>query len=234
MKIGLGAVIVAAGKGTRMNTPESKQYLLLEDKPILVHTIQAFERFALIEHITVVVGSEHIERVQNWTSRYEFKKQVKVVAGGKDRQESVYEGLKQLPENIEWVLIHDGVRPFILQEQMQACWEAAQITGSAVLAVPVKDTIKTVGSDMRIKNTPDRQSLWAVQTPQAFRVSEIADAHRRAASEGYVGTDDASLMERMGRPVQVVMGDYRNIKITTPEDLRIASVILEEIRTAQS
>jgi 2-C-methyl-D-erythritol 4-phosphate cytidylyltransferase len=124
-----------------------------------------------------------------------------------------------LPQCIDWVLIHDGVRPFVAEEQVMACWKQAQIDGAAVLAVPVKDTIKIVNADGYIESTPNRRSLWAIQTPQAFRLSQIIAAHERAVADDFIGTDDAMLLERMGGTVAVVEGSYDNIKITTPEDL---------------
>ncbi|MFD2672496.1 2-C-methyl-D-erythritol 4-phosphate cytidylyltransferase [Marinicrinis sediminis] len=225
----VGVVIVAAGKGSRMKSAEHKQYLNIKDKPILLHTLEAFQRSRYIDHMTVVVGASDVERVKGWVHTGQLHKVEQVLAGGRERQESVYLGLTQLPADIEWVLVHDGVRPFITSSGINDCLEAARQYGAAVPAVPVKDTIKKVGADQVIVETPERQSLWAVQTPQAFRASHLLAAHEAARKDGFTGTDDASLLERMDEPVKVVMGDYRNIKITTPEDLSVATQICDEL-----
>ncbi|MBY0165270.1 2-C-methyl-D-erythritol 4-phosphate cytidylyltransferase [Cytobacillus firmus] len=215
-----GAVIVAAGKGTRMGTRESKQYLVLDGKPIIVHTLEAFSRIPWLQEIVLVTGMEDVPRCQSWIQEYGLDKVSAVIPGGRERQQSVYQGIKQISS--EWVMIHDGVRPFVTQEEIEACRDAAIREGASVLGVPVKDTIKQVNGKGLITGTPDRQSLWAVQTPQAFRLSDLLSAHEAAAKEEFTGTDDAMLMERAGHPVTVVEGKYSNIKITTPEDLEYA------------
>jgi 2-C-methyl-D-erythritol 4-phosphate cytidylyltransferase len=226
----LGVVIVAAGKGSRMRTTESKQYLLLSGKPILVHTLELFERIADVSSIVLVVGATDLERCRKYAREYKLGKIVDVIPGGAERQHSVMEGLQALPSDTEWVLVHDGVRPFVTEEQVLACWHQAMRTEAAVLAVPVKDTIKIVNASGQIQSTPERRSLWSIQTPQAFRLSLLLEAHRRAAEDGFLGTDDSILVERLGVAVQVVEGDYYNIKITTPEDLHWAEWIVKHIR----
>ncbi|ALS26149.1 2-C-methyl-D-erythritol 4-phosphate cytidylyltransferase [Paenibacillus cisolokensis] len=219
-----GAVVVAAGRGTRMGTAESKQYLLLRDKPILVHTLETFQSMAEIAEIALVVGKDDIGRCSEWTSRYGLTKVRAIVEGGRERQHSVMRGLAAL--GTDWAMVHDGVRPFVRASSIRACCAAAERVGAAVLAVPVKDTIKQVGPDGLIASTPDRRSLWAIQTPQAFRRSLLQEALERAAAEGFLGTDDAMAVERTGAPVAVVEGDYTNIKITTPDDLAWAEFLL--------
>jgi len=229
----LGVVIVAAGKGTRMRSAESKQFLELGGKPILVHTLQLFEAIPEVDDIVVVSGEEDIDRCRAFVDTYSLDKIRAVVGGGAERQHSVRIGLDALAQvapEAQWVLVHDGVRPFVKRSHVIACWQAAMNCGAAVLAVPVKDTIKIVDERGRIEATPDRRSLWAIQTPQAFRLSALRIAHKRAAAEGFVGTDDAMLIERLGETVQVVEGDYSNIKITTPEDLPWAEWWLREGR----
>jgi 2-C-methyl-D-erythritol 4-phosphate cytidylyltransferase len=216
----LGAVIVAAGRGTRMGTKESKQYLPINGKPILVYTLEAFEKAAEISAVVLVVSQEDIVHCQSYIEKYGLTKISAIVAGGTSRQSSVYEGLQHL--NTEWVIVHDGVRPFVSTESMIDCWRAAEQYGAAVIAVRVKDTIKIADEAGMVHSTPDRNSLWAIQTPQAFRRSDLIIAHKKAAQDGYQGTDDASLMERSGIPVRIVEGDYGNIKITTPDDLKWA------------
>lgn len=221
----VGVIIVAAGRGTRMGTKESKQYLQLRNKPIIVHTLEKFDRHPMIREIVLVTGEQDVERCKAWISEYGIQQAVKVIPGGAERQESVYRGLQQIGS--PWVLVHDGVRPFVTEEQITACINTAVIHGASVLAAPVKDTIKQVDEQGLVTATLERRSLWAIQTPQVFRCSELLDAHERAAQDGFTGTDDAMLLERLDLPVKVVEGGYRNIKITTPEDLDYAEFILQ-------
>ncbi|MHA6481181.1 2-C-methyl-D-erythritol 4-phosphate cytidylyltransferase [Paenibacillus sp. strain BS8-2] len=222
-----GVVVVAAGRGTRMGTKESKQYLRLADKPILVHTLELFQRMDLIREIALVVGSEDIDRCRDWVSEHGLTKVAHVLEGGAERQHSVLRGLRSLSEH-EWVMVHDGVRPLVSESAVEACCEAALAVGASVLAVPVKDTIKQVDGEGIIVATPDRRSLWAIQTPQAFRRELLLEAHERAQSDGFLGTDDAMVVERLGHPVKVAEGEYTNIKITTPEDLPYAEFLLAQ------
>ncbi|GAA4873080.1 2-C-methyl-D-erythritol 4-phosphate cytidylyltransferase [Paenibacillus vulneris] len=226
----LGVVIVAAGKGSRMRTEESKQYLELDGKPILVHTLALFQRIAQVDTIVLVTGANDVERCKAYVEQYGLHKVRHIIVGGKERQDSVYRGLQALKGIVEWVMVHDGVRPFAAEEHIMACWRKAKETEAAVLAVPVKDTIKVVDPEGTIQSTPDRRSLWAIQTPQAFRFSLLLEAYERAEKEQFTGTDDAMLVERIGTPVQVVEADYYNIKITTPEDLPWASWIIQNVR----
>ncbi|XEC97768.1 2-C-methyl-D-erythritol 4-phosphate cytidylyltransferase [Paenibacillus tarimensis] len=226
MKEAWGAVIVAAGRGTRMGTKESKQYLLLRGKPILVHTLEKFEAIEEVTQVALVVGEQDVARCESWIMEYGLSKVKAVVAGGKERQDSVYRGLRALHN--EWVLVHDGVRPLVTAEAVRRCCNAAKQAGAAVLAVPVKDTIKQVNDAGLITATPDRRSLWAIQTPQAFRRLQLLEAHERAQREQFVGTDDAMAVERIGVEVAVAEGEYTNIKITTPEDLPIAELWLSQ------
>ncbi|MEC0371262.1 2-C-methyl-D-erythritol 4-phosphate cytidylyltransferase [Paenibacillus chibensis] len=221
----VGVVVVSAGRGTRMGTRESKQYLLLQNKPIIIHTLEVFERMPLVQEIVLVTGADDIDRCSAWIAEYGLRKVVKVIPGGRERQESVYKGLMEI--GTEWVMVHDGVRPFVEPEHVLACCRQAQLSGAAVLAVKVKDTIKQVSESGIIEATPDRRSLWAIHTPQAFRLSELKKAHELAEADGFTGTDDSMLVERMGVPVAVVEGSYTNIKITTPEDLAYASFMLQ-------
>lgn len=226
----LGVIIVAAGKGSRMGTAESKQYLQLGQKPILVHTLQLFQNIHEVNEIILVVGGNDVDRCTGYVQAYDLSKVTHVLAGGAERQDSVRQGLAALAKDTAWVLVHDGVRPFVTREHVFGCLAKAQDQHAAVLAVPVKDTIKIVDTEKRIQSTPDRRSLWAIQTPQAFRLSLLQEAHDRALQEGFMGTDDAMLVERIGTTVHVVEGDYYNIKITTPEDLPWAEWILQHVR----
>lgn len=220
MSNSVGVVIVAAGRGTRMGTVESKQYLLLQGKPIIVHTLEVFQQHELISEIVLVTGAEDVARCREWIQQYKLDKVTAVVSGGSERQHSVHKGLLKL--GTTWVMVHDGVRPFVHPREIEACYERAKQMGASVLAVPVKDTIKQVDSEGKVLSTPDRRSLWAIQTPQTFRLSDLLEAYEAADREGFLGTDDSSLAERAGIAVSVVEGSYRNIKITTPEDLDFA------------
>lgn len=203
-----------------MGTVESKQYLLLQGKPIIVHTLEVFQRHPLISQIVLVTGKEDVDRCREWVKTYRLDKVISVVTGGSERQHSVHRGLRHL--QTAWVMVHDGVRPFVQINEITACYELAREIGASVLAVPVKDTIKQVDKDGKVLSTPDRRSLWAIQTPQTFRLSELLAAYESAERDGFLGTDDSSLAERSGIPVAVVEGSYANIKITTPEDLDFA------------
>lgn len=218
-----GAVVVAAGRGSRMGMRESKQYLMLEDKPIFIHTLEAFDRHPEIAEMVLVTGGQDVDRCRSWIAEFGMTKQVQVIPGGAERQQSVYQGLLHI--SAPWVLVHDGVRPFVTREQISACCEAAIEHGASVLAVPVKDTIKQADGRGWVASTLDRRVLWAIQTPQAFRRDDLLAAHERAEREGFTGTDDSMLVERLGLPVKLVEGAYSNIKITTPEDLDYAEFI---------
>lgn len=228
----VGVVVVAAGKGTRMGTATSKQYLPLAGKPVLVHTLEAFEAMDFVGPVVLVVPEGDEPRCEAFKAEYRLDKVKVVLAGGTERQASVYRGLKAIPAGVEWVMVHDGVRPFITEEETLLCLKKAKEHGAAVLAVPVKDTVKIVSPEGKIESTPDRRSLWAIHTPQAFRLSELMAAHEQAEREGFVGTDDAMLMERLGHQVHVAEGRYTNIKLTTPEDLEWAEYRLTHTKGA--
>lgn len=219
-----GAVIVAAGKGKRMGAGMSKQYLPLAGKPILVHTLEAFERLEQVSEIALVVGEADADYCRGLVEQYGLHKVKAVVGGGAERQDSVYRGLQAL--SAPWVMVHDGVRPLVSGAAVERCCQAAMQHGAAVLGVPVKDTIKQVNGQGVIAGTPDRQCLWAIQTPQAFRREVLQHALERAIADGFLGTDDAAAVERTGATVAVAEGDYTNIKITTPEDLPLAELWL--------
>jgi 2-C-methyl-D-erythritol 4-phosphate cytidylyltransferase len=224
------ALIPAAGMGRRMGASINKQYLELAGRPILAHTLALFENSPDIDRIIVISPQEETsfcrEQVVN---RYGFRKVHDIVAGGAERQDSVRNGLAALPgaREDDVVLVHDGVRPFMPAALLPEVIATAQQVGGCVVGVPVKDTVKEV-SDHRVIGTPERERLWLAQTPQAFPFSVIRRAHDRALAENFRGTDDASLVERLGLPVAMVQGSYRNIKITTPEDLTLAYAFLGE------
>jgi len=207
------AIITAAGQGKRMGRP--KQFLELDGQTILELTLAVFDRTKCIDSIILVVNQEDIERTRD----FKFSKLIKVVAGGAERQDSVRAGLAVLPNDCSLVAIHDGARPFITSEIIESAVKEAEKSGAVVVSVPVKDTIRTT------EKTLKRDELWAVQTPQVFKKELILEAFEKYGSKPV--TDDAMLVEKLGRPVKMVMGSYSNIKITTPEDLIIAQAILK-------
>ncbi|TJY38892.1 2-C-methyl-D-erythritol 4-phosphate cytidylyltransferase [Cohnella pontilimi] len=219
-----GAVIVAAGRGKRMAASDNKPYLTIAGRPVLAYTLEAFERCPEVEAIVIVAAAGEEPRASELVLREGFRKVTAIVPGGAERQDSVAAGLAAL--STAGVLVHDAARPLVTPAQIAACCEAAERHGASALAVPVKDTIKIVDGEGMIVSTPDRATLWAVQTPQAFRRSELLDAHRAAREAGTAATDDAMLLERLGRKVAAVPGDYMNLKITTPEDLLAAELFL--------
>ena len=222
----VSVVIPAAGKGSRMGMEQNKQYVEVLGKPILARTVQSFEDCSLVDEIIIAAGEEEVEYCERMiVERYGFRKVKAVIAGGASRQQSVYKGLQQVRDDCGIVLIHDGARPFIGVDSIAACISAAEENGAACAAVPVKDTIKRADTEGFVKKTVDRRSLWSIQTPQAFQYGLIVEAHHKAAVEGFDGTDDAVLAERLGHKVRLVMCSYYNIKITTKEDLAIAEAI---------
>lgn len=230
------ALIVAAGTGSRMGTDTPKQFLELNGMPILGHTLRVFQDSALIDSIVVVTAPEEISYVQEEIVRkYGFTKVTDVVAGGAERYESVYQGLLCC-EDSDYVFIQDAVRPFVTEEILQRGWETVRNYGSAICGVPSKDTVKVTDPWGMVQETPSRERVWIVQTPQIFVYSIIRNAYDaimdpesgRAAS-AFIGkriTDDAMVVESTGREVYMFEGEYRNIKITTPEDLKIAKAFL--------
>lgn len=228
------AIFPAAGSGNRMGREISKQYLALGGMPLLVHTLNVFERCPLVDALLVVVPPPDVEAVRTeMLPRWSLKKLAGVIPGGKERQDSVRAGIEALDRETELVVIHDAVRPFITVEIIENCIRAAAEEGAATVGVPVKDTVKEVGADGRVMRTCDRNLLWLTQTPQAFRRDIIENAHRAAVRDGYRGTDDTSLVERLGIAVRMIRGDYGNIKITTPEDLVIAEALLAALPQAK-
>ena len=223
------ALIPAAGKGSRMANSVKKPYLKLAQKPILAHTIQRFEENKVVDAVFVVVNKDDFSDCRtNVLEPYTFTKVQELVAGGETRQMSVYNGVRALAADVDFVVVHDGVRPFVTDKTISACLTAADECGAAVAAVPVKDTIKIADENAFIVETPVRERLWAVQTPQVFRKSLLEEAHQIAQAQQLTATDDAALVEQLGFPVKLVMGSYANLKITTPEDLRVAEVLLRD------
>ena len=221
------AIVLAAGAGKRMNSKVQKQYLLLKEKPVLYYSLKAFEE-SQVEDIILVVGAGEIEYCQKEIiEKYGIQKVRAIVAGGKERYHSVYEGLKAAGQT-DYVLIHDGARPFVSQAIIERTIAAVSEYKACVVGMPVKDTIKIADEAGYAKETPNRSRVWMVQTPQAFSYSLIYDAYTRMLQqEDSAITDDAMVVERMtDYKVKLIAGSYQNIKITTPEDLDVANVYL--------
>lgn len=222
-------LIPAAGMGRRMGASINKQYLQLAGRPILAHTLALFEHSPEIDRIVVISPPEEIDYCRREVvTAFGFRKIEAVIAGGVERQDSVRNGLRHLGDQAQdLVLIHDGVRPFFPAGLVAEVIRVAAEVGGCVVGVPVKDTVKEV-ADGRILATPERARLWLAQTPQAFPCTVVRAAHEKALADGFRGTDDASLVERLGAPVAMLAGSYRNIKITTPEDLVLAQAFLAQ------
>ncbi|MCL2760814.1 MAG: 2-C-methyl-D-erythritol 4-phosphate cytidylyltransferase [Desulfuromonadales bacterium] len=223
------ALIPAAGMGKRMGASINKQYLSLGGMPIVARTIKLFQEADFIDEIYPIVPLAEIEYCQKEViDKFVFTKVRSIVAGGPERQHSVRNGLRAIDgsNSEDIVIIHDGVRPLVPLNVVKESVKTASVYDGAVVAVPVKDTVKVV-DDGQITETPPRGRLWLAQTPQTFRYKIIRDAHEAADVEGFLGTDDASLLERLGKKVGIVLGDYRNIKITTPEDIVLAEAFLK-------
>ncbi len=226
-------LIPAAGVGRRMGTAVSKQYLRLAGKPILAHTLSLFELHPQVESIYLIVSPTDIaycrERI---VERYGFSKVNRIVAGGAERQDSVFNGLQAmtadgLDQPDRPVLIHDGARPLFNTRLLSQLIEIITDQGACAVGVPVKDSIKSV-DNRQITGSPDRDRLWQAQTPQGAQYRLLFRAFEQARADGFRGTDDAALLNRLGYPVHMLESDYRNIKVTTPEDLLIAAALLDD------
>ena len=221
------AVVPAAGQGRRMGSSVKKQYLSLGGLPLLGHVLRVLEACPVISGVVVAASPGEVEFCRERVAGpLGCKKVTAVVAGGGTRQESVYNALLALPPATGIVVVHDGARPLLGPAELQNAVAAAVRHGAATCAVPVKDTVKLAGTDGDVAETLPRERLWLTQTPQAFDFQLLLQAHRRARESGSAGTDDAVLVEMLGRPVKLVMGSYENFKITTPEDLVMAEAVI--------
>lgn len=218
-------IIVAAGSGKRMNMDINKQFIKLNKKEIIAHTIDVFYKNKNVDEIIVCIKKEEEELFKDKIiNKYSFKN-IKIAYGGKERQDSIYNGLKCLDDKCDIVLIHDGARPFVDDRIINESIKVAREKKAVVVGTPVKDTIKVV-CDGIINDTPNRVNLWAAQTPQVFEYKLITKAYEEAYENNYYGTDDSMLVENIGQEVTMIMGSYDNIKITSPEDISIGEQIL--------
>jgi 2-C-methyl-D-erythritol 4-phosphate cytidylyltransferase len=219
----VGAVIVAAGSSQRMGDVD-KMFAQLGGKPVLARVLDVFQSCDLIDRIVLVVNIQSLEKCRRLVAEQEWFRVVDICPGGERRQDSVAVGLSRL-QDCHWVVIHDGARPMVTENLIRCGLAEAEETGAAVAAVPVTDTIKVAGGDRIVQDTPLRDDLWVVQTPQVFRFDIITEAYRRAKTEV---TDDASLLEKSGYRVKLYMGAYDNIKVTVPADLAVAEVLWQK------
>jgi 2-C-methyl-D-erythritol 4-phosphate cytidylyltransferase len=222
------AIIVAAGKGTRMHDSVRKQYIKLGGIPVLRLTLNIFDRCQQVNRIILVVPKEDFDFCRDDILRpAQLQKDMRLVAGGLERQDSVYNGLQVIEPDDGIVVIHDGVRPFLRQKHLVACIAGAVEFGACIIGTPAFDTVKQVNAKNEIVQTQTRDTLWLAQTPQAFQVKLIKKAHETAKQDEYVGTDDAALVERLGQTVKIIPGSRNNIKITSQEDLELARAIMQ-------
>lgn len=228
----VSVIFPAAGQGTRMKAGKNKVLLELAGQPILLRTLQAFSVVPEVGELIVVTGREEMEEVRAMLERAGNLKPWQLVEGSTERQYSIRNGLACVAKEAELVLVHDAARPLVTEVVIARVIEGARQFGGAIAAVPEKNTVKIVSEAGLVVSTPPRKSLWAVQTPQGFRKEVLLKANEQAEQEGFLGTDDASLVERLGAPVKVVEGDYRNIKITTPEDMVTAEAFLQQMKEA--
>jgi len=227
----IAAIIPAGGAGIRMGQKIPKPYLSFASAPIVVHTLRIFQESDLIDDILLVVQEKDRAYVQeNVIHPYSLRKVRAVIPGGEQRQDSIHHALPFLQSDHEIVVIHDGVRPLIEQALLERTIDTAIKDGAAIPGVPVKDTVKRVHPSGEVDMTIDRENLYLIQTPQAFRKEILAKAYEMAYKEQFYGTDDASLVERLGIPVKVIRGSYENIKITTPDDLLLAEYFVQNRR----
>ena len=226
------ALIPAAGRGLRMGSSVEKPYFMVGDRPVLAHTLDAFDRCPVVDGYLLVVAPDRQDDCREQVvERFGYERVCGIVSGGETRQASVYMGLRALDSDTDIVVVHDGARPCIEPALITASVTRCRQDGAILVAVPVKDTVK-VAHDGVVTSTLDRSTLWLAQTPQTFSYPLLCDAHERARADGYIGTDDAALVERTGHSVMILPGDYNNIKVTTLEDLNVVDRTLRH-RQAQ-
>lgn len=221
----VAVVIAAAGNSTRMGAGVDKQFVMLDGHPVLWHTLKLFKTFSQVKQILVTVSAANSQRVTELVEQSGLGIPWGVVAGGTERQHSVRNALQQVNEGLDLIMVHDGARPFVDRESVLKSIELAGRFGAAVVAVPVKDTIKSADDTGKVLQTLDRSSLWQVQTPQTFRRELLLSAYEKATAAGFLATDDAALVEWAGGAVHLVRGSYYNFKVTTPEDLLLAEAV---------
>ena len=221
----VSVIFPAAGQGKRMGLGFNKIFTELSGKPILIQTLLTFSRCDCVDELIIAVDINEMEIIRKVLSKIPKLKPYKIVAGGSERQYSVYNGLMAVDPASDIVLVHDAARPLISETVIQNVINEVMISGSAVCAVPVKDTTAEINEMGFIERVPDRNKLWAIQTPQGFKKEILIEAHKKAQEDNFLGTDESSLVRRTSHAVKLVMGDYNNIKVTTPTDLVIAEML---------
>jgi 2-C-methyl-D-erythritol 4-phosphate cytidylyltransferase len=221
----LAVIIPSAGSGRRFHSEVPKPFVLLKGEPILKRTVDRFASLSFVKQIVIPTTKGYIKRTQDLFGNYDLS--IKIIEGGEERQLSVQKAIPHLDSDIDLIAVHDAVRPMITHGVITKCCDIAAVEGGAVAGIKAKDTIKTVDKNNFIINTPDRESLWQCQTPQIFRKEIFIEAFDHAEKENFLGTDDASVVEFLGKRVKMVEGSTDNIKITYPLDLRIAELLLE-------
>ncbi|HEX9156373.1 MAG TPA: 2-C-methyl-D-erythritol 4-phosphate cytidylyltransferase [Syntrophales bacterium] len=222
------ALIPSAGRGKRMGAEKPKAFLRLGSVPILVRTLQIFENSPLVNEIVAVVPpGEGVKEAEEMIRRSGLKKILQVLPGGEERQESVWRGLTAIRGRADWVIVHDVARPFLPPELIERTLSEARRSKAVAVALPAHETLKEISPGKEVVRTMDRRHVWMAQTPQCFEFNLILNAYEQARKDGFLGTDDASLVERLGIPVRVIEGSRFNFKITTPEDLILAEALLK-------
>jgi len=221
------ALIPAAGSGERIGGKINKQFIEISGKPILVYTLEKFEECKSIDEVILILPQRWLEYGRSQiVARFGLQKVKRIIPGGRERQDSVYQGLKAIEEKTDIVLIHDGVRPFIRPDKIEDSIRLCQQFGAVILALPVRYTVKEI-RDGAVVKTLDRDLLWEIQTPQTFRYPIILEAYSKAMKEGFYSTDDSALVERVGYKVRILEGQWDNIKITSPWDLELAKLLIK-------
>lgn len=223
----LRVVIAAAGQGSRMGSKTNKQFMLLNSHPVLAYSLDFFEKQEIVDEIVVVTSEKELDTCRyEIVEKYHYKKVSAVLAGGKERQDSVWVGLRYLGEDTDYVAVHDGARPLLSSDVLYRLLEEAKDWGAAIPGVASKDTLKMINKDFFVRQTLDRSMIFSIQTPQVFKYAEIMEAYKMAYEEDFYATDDSALFEKYIGQVKLVEGDYNNIKITTPSDMLIAKALL--------
>ena len=223
----VSAIIPAAGFGERMGATISKQFLMLNGKPILVHTLERFQACEMVQEIIVATQRSSLPLIEEIKQKYSLTKLKSPVEGGERRQDSIAKALQCVDERAEIVSVHDAVRPFVHLKEITQSIETAKFYGSSIVAVRAKDTMKQASTDGRVEKTLNRSSLWSVQTPQTFQKKILLDAYRFAEKNNLTATDDSFLVEQIGVSPIIVEGSYENIKVTTPDDLLLAELLVK-------
>ncbi len=222
------SVVPAAGKGTRLGSNLPKALIPIASKPMIVWTVTALEQAPIVNAIVIVAPNDFVDNFERLRNENGWKKVVAIVAGGSDRQQSVWNGLQAMPSETEWVIVHDAARPLVKPSLIVAVWEAANEIGTgAIAALPCSDTVKRTLDGVLIAETLDREQIWLAQTPQVFAADLLKEAHEQAIKDGCSATDDAMLVERLGVPIRLVLGDPTNIKVTHSLDLMLAELLLK-------